>query len=87
VKRKVLKLSENKNGSAYIKELRGNPGDHLDDRPDPAQPHLAWVFMLSFCDLAGSERISKTRMWVKGRKKKADNINSFLLGCGRRQKT
>jgi hypothetical protein len=57
--------------------------------------------MLSFCDLAGSERISKTknvgeRQKKAGRQhqqlspglwKEADNINRFLLGCGRRQTT
>ena len=38
--------------------------------------------MLSFCDLAGSERISKTQN-VGDRQKEAGNINTSLLVLGR----
>merc|ERR1719430_2473996 len=49
---------------------------------DPSQPHLARVSMLSFCDLAGSERISKTNN-VGLRQREAGNINTSLLILGR----
>ena len=49
---------------------------------DPSLPHLARVSMLSFCDLAGSERISKTHN-VGERLKEAGNINTSLLVLGR----
>jgi len=49
---------------------------------DPNSPHLARVSMLSFCDLAGSERISKTHN-VGDRQKEAGNINTSLLVLGR----
>jgi hypothetical protein len=49
---------------------------------DPAMPHLARVSILSFCDLAGSERISKTHN-VGERLKEAGNINTSLLVLGR----
>jgi len=49
---------------------------------DPTSPHLARVSMLSFCDLAGSERISKTQN-VGERQKEAGNINTSLLVLGR----
>ena len=49
---------------------------------DPSMPHLARVSMLSFCDLAGSERISKTHN-VGERLKEAGNINTSLLVLGR----
>ena len=40
------------------------------------------VSMLSFCDLAGSERVSKTQT-VGTRQKEAGNINTSLLVLGR----
>jgi kinesin family protein 20 len=46
------------------------------------QPHLARVSMLSFCDLAGSERIKKT-LNTGERQKEAGNINTSLLVLGR----
>ena len=46
------------------------------------KPHLARVSMLSFCDLAGSERIKKT-MNTGDRQKEAGNINTSLLVLGR----
>lgn len=49
---------------------------------DPNSPHLARVSMLSFCDLAGSERISKTHNTGE-RQKEAGNINTSLLVLGR----
>ena len=49
---------------------------------DPDAPHLARVSMISFCDLAGSERISKTHN-VGDRQKEAGNINTSLLVLGR----
>eukprot|EP00092_Neocalanus_flemingeri_P032334 GFUD01035153.1.p1 GENE.GFUD01035153.1~~GFUD01035153.1.p1 ORF type:complete len:1912 (+),score=653.09 GFUD01035153.1:74-5809(+) len=49
---------------------------------DPDSPHMARVSMLSFCDLAGSERISKTHN-VGDRQKEAGNINTSLLVLGR----
>lgn len=47
-----------------------------------AKPHLARVSMLSFCDLAGSERIKKT-LNTGDRQKEAGNINTSLLVLGR----
>jgi len=49
---------------------------------DPKSPHMARVSMLSFCDLAGSERISKTNN-VGERQKEAGNINASLSVLGR----
>jgi len=49
---------------------------------DPNEPHLARVSLLSFCDLAGSERISKTHN-TGDRQKEAGNINTSLLVLGR----
>ena len=46
------------------------------------QPHLARISMLSFCDLAGSERIKKT-LNTGDRQKEAGNINTSLLVLGR----
>ena len=43
---------------------------------------MARVSMLSFCDLAGSERIKKT-MNTGDRQKEAGNINTSLLVLGR----
>ena len=49
---------------------------------DPSNPHLARVSVFAFCDLAGSERISKTQN-VGERQKEAGNINTSLLTLGR----
>ena len=49
---------------------------------DKEQPHCARVSMLSFCDLAGSERIKKT-LNTGERQKEAGNINTSLLVLGR----
>ena len=49
---------------------------------DTDQPHLARTSMLSFCDLAGSERIKKT-LNTGERQKEAGNINTSLLVLGR----
>ena len=49
---------------------------------DPDAPHLARVSIFSFCDLAGSERISKTNN-VGERQKETGNINTSLLILGR----
>ena len=46
------------------------------------QPHLARISMLSFCDLAGSERIKKT-LNTGDRQKEAGNIDTSLLVLGR----
>ncbi len=46
------------------------------------KPHLARVSMLSFCDLAGAERIKKTMNTGMGQKE-AGNINTSLLVLGR----
>lgn len=46
------------------------------------QPHMARISMLSFCDLAGSERIKKT-LNSGERQKEAGNINTSLLVLGR----
>ena len=45
-------------------------------------PNLARTSMLSFCDLAGSERIKKT-LNTGDRQKEAGNINTSLLVLGR----
>ncbi|XP_033106729.1 kinesin-like protein KIF20A [Anneissia japonica] len=45
---------------------------------DMAEPHVARVSMLSFCDLAGSERSTRTPS-VGDRMKEAANINNSLL--------
>ncbi len=49
---------------------------------ETAKPHLARVSMLSFCDLAGAERIKKT-LNTGERQKEAGNINTSLLVLGR----
>ena len=49
---------------------------------DPTTPHIASVSLLSFCDLAGIERISKTHN-VGDRLKEANSINTSLLVLGR----
>ena len=49
---------------------------------ETAKPHMARVSMLTFCDLAGSERIKK-RSNTKERQKEAGNINTSLLVLGR----
>lgn len=49
---------------------------------ETAKPHLARVSMLTFCDLAGSERIKKT-LNTGERQKEAGNINTSLLVLGR----
>ncbi|XP_071947720.1 uncharacterized protein [Antedon mediterranea] len=49
---------------------------------DVAKPHVARVSTLSFCDLAGSERSTKTQA-VGDRMKEAANINTSLLTLGK----
>ncbi|XP_059138525.1 kinesin-like protein KIF20B isoform X2 [Physella acuta] len=49
---------------------------------DKDDPHIARVSMLSLCDLAGSERYSKTQA-TGDRLKEAGNINSSLMTLGR----
>ncbi len=49
---------------------------------DKDRPNCARVSMLSFCDLAGSERVKKT-MTTGERQKEAGNINTSLLVLGR----
>jgi kinesin family protein 20 len=49
---------------------------------ETAKPHLARVSMLSFCDLAGSERVKKAGNTGE-RQKEAGNINTSLLVLGR----
>ncbi|XP_040565235.1 uncharacterized protein [Lepeophtheirus salmonis] len=53
---------------------------------DLRQPKYGRVNILSFCDLAGSERIKKTRN-VGSRRVEAGNINASLLVLGRVMKT
>ena len=48
----------------------------------PAIPVILYSSMLSFCDLAGSERIKKT-LNTGERQKEAGNINTSLLVLGR----
>ena len=50
---------------------------------ETAKPHLARVSMLSFCDLAGSERVRKALNSERERQKEAGNINTSLLVLGR----
>uniref|UniRef100_T1JH64 Kinesin-like protein n=1 Tax=Strigamia maritima TaxID=126957 RepID=T1JH64_STRMM len=50
--------------------------------PDNDNPRVATISRLSFCDLAGSERYSKTRN-TGDRLKEACNINTSLLVLGR----
>ncbi|XP_023341937.1 kinesin-like protein KIF20A [Eurytemora carolleeae] len=118
VRRHVLKLSEDKDGSTFIKditEIQVSSADeayqammigrenlqfaatklnHQSSRShciftikiirvaDTNNPQFARVSMLSFCDLAGSERVSKTQT-VGTRQKEAGNINTSLLVLGR----
>ncbi|XP_055887228.1 kinesin-like protein KIF20B [Biomphalaria glabrata] len=49
---------------------------------DKDEPHIARVSMLSLCDLAGSERYSKTQA-TGDRLKEAGNINSSLMTLSR----
>ncbi|XP_005092215.1 kinesin-like protein KIF20B isoform X2 [Aplysia californica] len=49
---------------------------------DKDDPHIARVSMLSLCDLAGSERYSKTQA-SGDRLKEAGNINTSLMTLGR----
>lgn len=118
VRRNVLKLSDDRDGSTYIKGLKeiqvanadeayqalmigrenlqfaATKLNHQSSRShciftvklirvaNPEDPHNAWVSILSFCDLAGSERISKTNN--RGtRQREAGNINTSLLVLGR----
>ncbi|KAL5014260.1 hypothetical protein ScPMuIL_008530 [Solemya velum] len=118
VRRPILKLSDDKNGSPYIKglkEIQVNSADeayrllsigqrnlstactklnHQSSRShcifnikilrvvDNGNPQHARVSMLSLCDLAGSERHSKTQS-QGDRLKEASNINTSLLTLGR----
>ncbi|KAK7093265.1 hypothetical protein V1264_007051 [Littorina saxatilis] len=117
-KRPVLKLSDDRRGSPYIKglkEINVTSADeayklltigqrnlktactrlnHCSSRshcifnikvirvPDKGNPRMARVSMLSLCDLAGSERHSKTHT-TGDRLKEAGNINTSLLTLGR----
>ncbi|XP_050413395.1 kinesin-like protein KIF20A, partial [Patella vulgata] len=117
-KRPVLRLSDDKNGSPYIKGLKEvnvlnadeaykllNIGqrnlrtactklNHNSSRShcifnikiirviDNGNPRMARVSMLSLCDLAGSERSSKTLSQGE-RLKEAGNINTSLMTLGR----
>ncbi|WAR15212.1 KI20A-like protein [Mya arenaria] len=76
-RRTCLKLSEDRNGSPHcifnIKIVRVIDKDN---------PHVARVSMLTLCDLAGSERYSKTHN-TGDRLKEAGNINNSLLTLGR----
>ncbi|KAK3090559.1 hypothetical protein FSP39_012688 [Pinctada imbricata] len=118
VRRQVLKLSEDINGSPYIKGLKeicvfnadeaykllkiGQRNlqtactklNHQSSRShcifnikvirvvDKGDPSMARVSMLSLCDLAGSERQSKTQS-AGNRLKEAGNINTSLMTLGR----
>ncbi|XP_052821444.1 kinesin-like protein KIF20B isoform X3 [Mya arenaria] len=117
-RRTCLKLSEDRNGSPYIKDLKyvhvssadeayklltiGQRNlqvactklNHNSSRShcifnikivrviDKDNPHVARVSMLTLCDLAGSERYSKTHN-TGDRLKEAGNINNSLLTLGR----
>ncbi|XP_076451814.1 uncharacterized protein LOC143287590 [Babylonia areolata] len=117
-RRQILKLSEDRRGSPYIKglkEINVTSADeayklltigqrnlktactklnHCSSRshcifnikiirvPDKGNPKMARVSMLSLCDLAGSERHSKTHTTGE-RLKEAGNINTSLLTLGR----
>ncbi|KAJ8320609.1 hypothetical protein KUTeg_002196 [Tegillarca granosa] len=117
-RRPVLRLSDDKNGSPYIKglkEINVTSADeayklltigqrnlqkactklnHCSSRShcifnikilrvvDKGDPHVARVSMLSLCDLAGSERHSKTHS-AGERLKEAGNINTSLMTLGR----
>ncbi|KAK3583753.1 hypothetical protein CHS0354_022786 [Potamilus streckersoni] len=117
-RRTVLKLSEDKNGSPYIKGLKQVHVESADEAykllvigqrnlrtactklnhnssrshciynikvlrvVDKGAPHVARVSMLSFCDLAGSERYSKTQNNGE-RLREAGNINTSLMTLGR----
>ncbi|XP_021361015.1 kinesin-like protein KIF20B isoform X2 [Mizuhopecten yessoensis] len=118
VRRPILKLSDDKKGSPYIKGLKeihvtsadeayklltiGKQNlstactklNHQSSRShcifnikivrvmDVDDPHIARVSMLSLCDLAGSERYSKTQGNGE-RLKEAGNINTSLMTLGR----
>ncbi|KAL3861886.1 hypothetical protein ACJMK2_007900 [Sinanodonta woodiana] len=117
-RRNVLKLSEDKNGSPYVKGLKQIHVESADEAykllvigqrnlrtactklnhnssrshciynikvlrvVDKGAPHVARVSMLSFCDLAGSERYSKTQNSGE-RLREAGNINTSLMTLGR----
>lgn len=117
-RRPVLKLSDDRNGSPYIKGLKEICVQNADEAyklltigkrnlqtactklnhqssrshcifnikiirvVDKAKPRMARVSMLSFCDLAGSERSAKTQS-VGDRLKEAGNINTSLMTLGR----
>ncbi|XP_046579604.1 LOW QUALITY PROTEIN: kinesin-like protein KIF20B [Haliotis rubra] len=117
-RRQVLKLSEDGNGSPYIKGLKEINVTNADEAyklltigqknlrtactklnhnssrshcifnikilrvVDTKKPHVARVSMLSLCDLAGSERQSKTHSGGD-RLKEAGNINTSLMTLGR----
>ncbi|XP_048250049.1 kinesin-like protein KIF20B isoform X1 [Haliotis rufescens] len=117
-RRQVLKLSEDGNGSPYIKGLKEINVTNADEAyklltigqknlrtactklnhnssrshcifnikilrvADTKKPHVARVSMLSLCDLAGSERQSKTHSGGD-RLKEAGNINTSLMTLGR----
>ncbi|XP_052285989.1 kinesin-like protein KIF20B isoform X2 [Dreissena polymorpha] len=117
-RRPCLKLSEDKHGSPYIKDLKYIHVGSADEAYklltigqrnlqkactkmnqnssrshcifnikilrviDKDNPHVARVSMLTLCDLAGSERYSKTQN-TGDRLKEAGNINTSLLTLGR----
>jgi len=117
-RRTVLKLSDDRNGSPYIKGLKDIHVESADEAyrllmvgqrnlqtastrlnhcssrshcifnikivrvADKDDPHVARVSMLSLCDLAGSERHSKTQA-TGDRLKEAGNINTSLMTLSR----
>ncbi|XP_071828189.1 uncharacterized protein [Apostichopus japonicus] len=118
VRRQALKLSEDKNGSIFVKGLKeiqvsgadeaykvlkigqknlsiaATKLNHNSSRShcifsikilrvvDVQDPHVARVSKISFCDLAGSERSTKTQS-AGDRLKEAGNINTSLLTLGK----